>query len=133
MNPAIRYYRNQSSHPSVQAEPEHTLLGDYFTNDLQDGATATEVLAALKNVAAQGEQEMSGNSFTITMDKDQVALELLFDEDETDDDEEEEEEEEETVVEDSYYRLPTARFQTLVTEWIDFLDNDGLLARVPVF
>ncbi len=129
MIPAIRYYRNQSSHPSVQAEPEHALLGDYFTNDLQDGATATEVLAALKNVAAQGEKEMSGNSFTITMDKDQVALELLFDEDETDDDEEAEE----AVVEDSYYRLPTARFQTLVTEWIDFLDNDGLLARVPVF
>ena len=129
MIPAIRYYRNQSSHPSVHAEPEHTLLGDYFTNDLQDGATAAEVLAALKTVAAKGEQEMSGNSFTVTMDKDQVALELLFDEDEVDDDEEAEE----VVVEDSYYRLPTARFQTLVTEWIDFLDNDGLLARVPVF
>ena len=95
---------------------------------------ATEVLAALKNVATQGEKEMSGNSFTVTMDRDQVALEILFDEE--DDEETGEGAEEEAsgdIAANGYYRLPTAKFQTLLTEWIDFLDDDGLLARVPVF
>ena len=140
MIPAIRYYRNQSSQPCVHAEPEHILLGDYLAGDLQDGAIATEVLAALKNVATQGEQEMIGNSFSVTLDKDQVALETLFDDDEDDDEEAEAEAEVEVEVEveagagaDGYYRLPTAKFQTLLTSWIEFLDDDGLLAFVPKF
>ena len=114
MTPFIRFYRDQSHLPRVQTDPEYAFLGDYLESDLQDTATAAEVLAILQKTAGE-RQEISGNSYTVIMNSEHVTLESLFD-DET-----------ETC------QLPIKEFQLLLTGWIQFLDNDSLLSFVPNF
>ena len=114
MTPLIRFYRDQSHLPRVQAAPEYTPLADYLESDLQDTATAAELLALLKNTGGQ-RQEINGNSYTVIFDSDQVILESLFDD--------------EAVP----CRLQKTQFQLLLTQWLAFLDNDSLLSLVPDF
>lgn len=114
MTPFIRFYRDQSHLPRVQADPEHTFLADYLESDLQDTATAAEVLTILQKTAGE-RQEISGNSYTVIMNSDQVTLESLFDD------------------EAEPCQLLIKEFQLLLTGWIQFLDNDSLLSLVPNF
>ncbi|MEA2114377.1 MAG: hypothetical protein U9P36_03200 [Thermodesulfobacteriota bacterium] len=114
MTPFIRFYRDQSQLPRVQADPAHTCLADYLESDLQDTGTAAEVLALLKKSAVD-KQEISGNSYTVILDADQITLESLFDDDPTP------------------CQLSLVEFQLLLTGWIQFLDNDSLLSLVPDF
>lgn len=114
MTPFIRFYRDQSHLPRVQADPEHTCLADYLESDLQDTGTAAEVLAILTKTAGD-KQEISGNSYTVILNADQVSLESLFDD------------------EAEPCQLPKKEFQLLLTGWIQFLDNDSLLSLVPNF
>lgn len=114
MTPFIRFYRDQSHLPRVQADPEHACLADYLESDLQDTGTASEVLAILKKTAGD-KQEISGNSYTVILNSDQITLESLFDD------------------EAKPCRLPIMEFQLLLTGWIQFLDNDSLLSLVPNF
>jgi hypothetical protein len=115
MNPAIRFYRDQTHQPAVQAIPEYQTLAEYLASDIQDSGTGREVLAALDNTAARGEQELSGNAYTALISTDQVVLESLYDE------------------EEESHRLPTEQFRLLLNSWITFLDNEGLLSLVPEF
>jgi len=112
MTPFIRFYRDQSHLPRVQADPEHTCLADYLESDLQDTGTAAEVLALLKK-PAENKQEINGNSYTVILYGDQVSLESLFDD------------------EAEPCQLPKNKFQLLLTGWTLFLDNDNLLSLVP--
>lgn len=114
MTPFIRFYRDQSQQPRVQTDPEQACLADYLESDLQDTATAAEVLAILKKTAGD-KREISGNSFTVILNSDQVTLEYLFDD------------------EAKLCQLPIMEFQLLLTDWIQFLDNDSLLSFVPNF
>ena len=114
MTTFIRFYRDQSHRPRAQADPEHTFLADYLESDLQDTATAAEVLTILQKTAGD-RQEISGNSYTVIMNADQVSLESLFDD------------------EAEPCQLPIKEFQLLLTGWIQFLDNDSLLSLVPNF
>jgi len=114
MTPFIRFYRDQSHLPRVQTDPEHTFLADYLESDLQDTATAAEVLTILQKTAGD-RQEISGNSYTVVMNSDQVPLESLFDD------------------EARPCQLPMVKFQLLLTGWIQFLDNESLLSLVPDF
>jgi len=113
MIPIIRFYRDQSDRPRVQAEPELASLADYLANDLQDEATATEVLTILQK--AEETQEINGNSFTVIFQPDQITLESLFDD------------------QAKPCQLPKVEFQLLLKAWIQFLDNNSLLSVVPVF
>lgn len=114
MTPFIRFYRDQSHLPRVQADSEYASLADYLESDLQDTATVAEVLAILKKTAGH-KQEISGNSYTVILNSDQATLESLFD-DEADP-----------------CHLPMQEFQSLLAAWIQFLDNDNLLSLVPSF
>ena len=114
MTPYIRFYRDQSHLPRVQADPEHACLADYLESDLQDTGTAAEVLTLLKKPAG-ATQEISGNSYTVILNADQVTLESLF------------------VDEAKPCQLPVLEFQLLLTGWLQFLDNDSLLSLVPSF
>ncbi len=115
MTPSIRFYRDQTGSPCVQAIPEHLAPADYLKSDIQDSGTGKELLATLDTVADQGEKEVSGNAYLVTLSVDQVVLENLFDDDE------------------AIYRFPVAQFKALVRDWLEFLDNDGLIALVPEF
>ena len=114
MSQFFRFYRDQSHLPRVQADPEHAFLADYLESDLQDTATAAEVLAILQKTAGD-RQEIRGNSYTVIMNSEQVTLESLFDD------------------EAEPCQLPIKEFQLLLTGWIQFLDNDSLLSLVPNF
>ncbi len=114
MIPFIRFYRDQSQLPRVQADPEHACLADYLESDIQDSATAGEVLAILKKTAGD-KQEINGNSYTVILNADQIRLESLFDD------------------EAEPCQLQIKEFQLLLIDWIQFLDNDNLLSFVPNF
>jgi len=115
MKSSLRFYRDQTHRPRVQADPEQSILADYLENDLQDTGTIAEVLTVLDNADPGKEREINGNSHTLTLNRDQVTLECLY----TD--------------QDTLYRLPRRSFQLLLTEWNDFLLKDDVLSRVPVF
>ncbi len=114
MSVSIRFYRDQSHLPRVQASSEHSALADYLEGDLQDRATAEEVLSVIRT-AAEDVQELSGNSYTTILNRDQVSLECLFDENK------------------DPQTLPRAQFEQLVAAWADFLANENLISIVPDF
>ncbi len=115
MTPAIRFYRDQSDMPCVHTSPEHSTLADYLESDLQDSATTTEVLQRLDNISAEEDQEVSGNSYTLILQPEQLTLESLFDD---------------TL---QPYQLTTQQGKLLLTAWAEFLDKDNLLSLVPNF
>ena len=115
MNPAIRFYRDQTGQPSIQTQPEYRIPADYLLSDIQDSATGKEVLTALDNITADKEQQLSGNAYTLILSVDQVVLESLYDEDQ------------------ATHRLPVDQFRLLLTSWLTFLDNSGLVSQVPKF
>jgi len=115
MTPTIRFYRDQDDRPRVQATSDHSTLADYLASDLPDTASTAEVLQQLNNCAIDTGQEISGNSYTLILQPEQLTLESLFDD---------------TL---PPYQVPMAQAKLLLSAWIDFLDNDNLLALVPDF
>jgi len=115
MDADIRFYRDQSHQPRVQGYPGHQALANCLESDLQDSATISAVLAALEQVTTGKDQELYGNSYTVTMRPDEVTLESLFDDSERP------------------TRLPAQPFKSLLTAWLDFLDNENLISIVPNF
>ena len=115
MTASIRFYRDQDNQLRVQAVPEYSTLADYLESDLQDAATTAEVLQKLETVAADGDQEVSGNSYTLVLQPELLTLENLFDD---------------TV---QPYQLATAQGKLLLAAWAAFLASDNLLSLVPDF
>ena len=111
----IRFYRDQDHRPRVQATEDHVPMADYLESDLQDSATASDVIKILEAKKFNGESEISGNSCTVLLAPDTITIESMFDD------------------EAAPYKLPLAGFRQLVTDWMDFLDDDGLLSLVPKY
>jgi hypothetical protein len=109
----IRYYRDQTHQPRVQAIPEHSSLAEYLESDLQDTETSAEILKILDKKNFGGEQEINGNSYTVILAPELITLENMFDE------------------EEKPYQLPVEMYQKLVASWADFLASEGLLSIVP--
>jgi len=114
MKSSLRFYRDQNHRPRVYADSEQSTLADYLENDLQDTGTIAEILAVLDSTAPEQEREISGNSYTIFLDRNQVTLECLY-------------------TDERGYTLPRHSFQRLLTAWSTFLVKDSLLAQLPVF
>ena len=115
MTAAIRFYRDQSHQPRVYAEAEHITLADYLESDLQDLATLQEVLQMLDNPGPGTEQEITGNSYTVILQPEQITLESLYDDSQ------------------KSYQLPTTQYRSLLSAWSEFVDNDNLISIVPNF
>lgn len=115
MTAKIRFYRDSSQQPRVQADAESFVLADYLESDLQDSATATEVGQMLLKERSGEDMEISGNSYTLILQGDEVCLENLFDD---------------TA---PLYKMSVATFAPLITGWIEFLTNENLLSLVPAF
>jgi len=113
MTADIRFYRDQSRLPRVQAAPEHAPLVNYLESDLQDVATITEVIQRLENFSGDSEQEISGNSYTLILEPDMVRLENMFDEME------------------EPYRISLTKCILLLKAWAAFIENGTLLSLVP--
>lgn len=116
MSTKIRFYRDRSQQPRAVAGQEYALLADYLESDVQDTETAADVNTMLsQQVASRGDQEISGNSYTLVLQGEDVCLENMFDD---------------TL---PLYRCPLEPFMVVLTAWHDFLENDNLLSLVPVF
>jgi uncharacterized protein YacL (UPF0231 family) len=113
MTPDIRFYRDQSRRPRVQATPEHAPFANYLESDLQDNAIISEVMQTLEQFSGDSEQEISGNSYTLILTPDKVTLENMFDEME------------------EPYQLSISKCIILLKAWADFIENGKLLSLVP--
>ncbi len=112
MTADIRFYRDQEQQPRIQAGPDHTSLADYLASDLQEAETSGEILKRLKTKNYGGEKEINGNSYTVILEPELITLENMFDE------------------EMSPYQIPVDNFVKILSSWIDFLENPGILSLV---
>ena len=110
MTADIRFYRDQEQQPRIQACPDHIPLADYLASDLQEDETSGEILKRLKTENYGGEQEINGNSYTVILEPEFITLENMFDE------------------EMSPYQIPVKDFIKIISSWIDFLENPGIVS-----
>jgi len=109
----IRFYRNRDHQPRIEAGADLFTPAEFLQNDVQDAATGREILDLLTSNGPA--HEFTGNSYSVTIKDTSAVLENLFDDTEP------------------AMTMDRNQLAALLRCWLEFLDQDNLLARVPDF
>ncbi len=113
----VRFYRDQEDQPQVATAEEYMVMEDYLKNDLQDSATISDIIKIVEKDNFGGQKEITGNSYTVVLDSENVVLENQFNEDEG----------------EAGFTLPLSEYKTIIGKWSEFLDKDNLISLVVKF